>query len=107
MSRRFLLQQIHNFLLTFILFPYRKLFTAVATVGVGIQAMFFSDYDIEGFEGQEHIFTNIQKDTRKWVDQNVYGIDTNALPDSSTTNQAAPSNGNETVNRQLSKSNKS
>lgn len=41
--------------------------------------MFFSDYNIEGFEGQEHIFTNLQKDTQQWVDQNIYGIDVDAL----------------------------
>jgi hypothetical protein len=52
-----------------------KLFTAVATVGVGIQAMFFSEYNIDGFEGKDHIFTDVQKDARNWIDQNIYGID--------------------------------
>ena len=37
--------------------------------------MFFSDYDIQGFEGQEHVFTHVQKDARQWVDRIVYGID--------------------------------
>ena len=36
--------------------------------------MFFSDYDIDGFEGQDHVFTQLQKDTRQWIDQNIYGI---------------------------------
>jgi hypothetical protein len=49
--------------------------TAFATAGVGIQAMFFSDYDIQGYEGQDHIFSHIQKDTRTWIDRNIYGID--------------------------------
>jgi diacylglycerol kinase len=52
-----------------------KLFTAVAPVGVGIQAMFFSEYDIDGFERKDHIFTDVQKDARNWIDQNIYGID--------------------------------
>jgi hypothetical protein len=59
--------------------------TAVATVGVGIQAMFFSDYHVDGFEGKDHVFTNIQKDTRMWIDKNIYGID-----DSTTTSTNPP-----------------
>ena len=54
------------------------MFTAFATAGVGIQAMFFSDYDIQGFEGQEHVFTHVQKDAGQWVDRIIYGIDINA-----------------------------
>lgn len=65
---------------------FRKLFTAVATVGVGVQAMFFSDYDIDGFEGQDHIFTGLQKDTRNWIDQNIYGIDTSSVAKSGNSN---------------------
>ncbi len=54
----------------------RKLLTAVATVGVGIQSIFFSNYDhVEGFEGKEHIFSHLQADMRDWIDRNVYNID--------------------------------
>ena len=52
--------------------------TAVATVGVGVQAMFFSDYHIDGFEGQDHVFTDVQRDARHWIDRNIYGIDVDA-----------------------------
>jgi hypothetical protein len=85
------------FLFSFPLFC-RKLFTAVATFGVGVQAMFFSSYDIEGFEGQEHIFTHLQKDTRHWMDQNIYGINPSAaMPQPSNNIQATPDNGSETI----------
>jgi hypothetical protein len=36
----------------------------VATVGVGFQALFFSDYNIGGFEGTDHILKDVQKDAR-------------------------------------------
>eukprot|EP00980_Cylindrotheca_fusiformis_P026301 scaffold15772_cov162-Cylindrotheca_fusiformis.AAC.3 len=52
-----------------------KVVTAFATVGVGIQGLFFSDYDIQGHEGEEHVFSNVQRDTRKWIDRNIYRID--------------------------------
>jgi hypothetical protein len=61
----------------------RKVFTAFATAGAGIQAMFFSDYDIQGFEGQEHIFSHVQRDMRDFVDRNIYGIE---LPQKSKNN---------------------
>ncbi|KAG7356687.1 hypothetical protein IV203_001373 [Nitzschia inconspicua] len=62
-----------------------KLFTAIATVGVGVQAIFLSDYNIEGYQGKEHIFTNLQQDTRRWIDHNIYGIDTSTIQQKSTT----------------------
>jgi len=53
----------------------RKVFTGVACVGAGIQGVFFTTYDIEGFEGKEHVFSDIQRFMRKWVDRSIYGID--------------------------------
>jgi hypothetical protein len=61
---------------------FRKVVAYVAAAGAGIHAMFFSDYDIQGFENQEHVFSNVQKDTRHWIDRNIYGIEqTKSKPD--------------------------
>jgi hypothetical protein len=65
----------------------RKVFTAFATAGAGIQAMFFSDYDIQGFEGQEHIFSHVQRDMRDFVDRNIYGIELPNKSKSHTNNE--------------------
>jgi hypothetical protein len=54
---------------------YRKVVTYIAAAGAGIQAMFFSDYDVQGFENQEHIFSNAQTDMRNWIDRTIYGLD--------------------------------
>jgi hypothetical protein len=53
----------------------RKVVTYIAAAGAGIQAMFFSDYDVQGFENQEHIFSNAQTDMRNWIDRTIYGLD--------------------------------
>mmetsp|Transcript_20995 Transcript_20995/g.45749 ORF Transcript_20995/g.45749 Transcript_20995/m.45749 type:complete len:93 (+) Transcript_20995:119-397(+) len=57
-----------------------KFITAVACTAAGIQATFFSTYDdVPGFEGKEHVFSNVQRDTRDFIDKNVYGIDVDAI----------------------------
>lgn len=57
-----------------------KFITGVACVGVGLNSVFFSKFEeIEGFEGKDHIFTNIQKDGREFIDRNIYGIDTSTI----------------------------
>lgn len=57
-----------------------KFITAVACTGAGLQSVFFSKFEeIEGFEGKDHIFTNVQKDAREFIDRNVYGIDTDKI----------------------------
>jgi len=57
-----------------------KFITVVACTGAGLQSVFFSKYEeIEGFEGKDHIFTNVQKDARDFLDRNVYGIDTDKI----------------------------
>ena len=55
-------------------FAFRKVAAYVGAAGVGIQSIFFSKYDIPGFEGQEHIFSNARSELVKWVDRNIYGI---------------------------------
>jgi hypothetical protein len=59
---------------------FRKVFTAFATAGVAIQAIFFSDYHVEGFEDKEHVFSHVQRDAREWVDRTIYGIDLKPKP---------------------------
>jgi hypothetical protein len=57
-------------------FSFRKFVTGVACTFVGVQSIFFSNYEtVEGFEGKEHIFTHVQKDARDFVDRQIYGID--------------------------------
>ena len=53
----------------------RKVATYVSTAAVGIQAIFFSSYDVQGFEHREHIFSNAQSKMRDWIDGTIYGID--------------------------------
>lgn len=79
-------------------FLNRKFITAAACTGVGIQAMFFSTYELEGFEGKEHIFTHLQKNAREFVDTTIYGIDPKTIRKAHQAKQAAnamaASNGN-------------
>lgn len=57
-----------------------KFLTGVLCTGAGVHSVFFSSYDhVEGFEGKEHIFTNVQRDAREFVDRTLYGIDTEAI----------------------------
>mmetsp|Transcript_3089 Transcript_3089/g.6442 ORF Transcript_3089/g.6442 Transcript_3089/m.6442 type:complete len:87 (+) Transcript_3089:185-445(+) len=61
-----------------------RFITGVACVGVGLQSIFFSKYEeVEGFEGKEHIFTNVQKDARDFIDRNIYGIDPSMIREAS------------------------
>lgn len=47
---------------------------------VGFQSIFYSNYDnVHGFEGKPHIYSDIQKVYRVFIDKTVYGIDTNTL----------------------------
>jgi hypothetical protein len=65
---------------------FRKFITAVACTGAGLQSVFFSRYEeIEGFEGKDHIFTNVQKDARDFLDRNIYGIDTDKIRETTMT----------------------
>eukprot|EP00934_Nitzschia_sp_Nitz4_P007668 Nitzschia sp. Nitz4//scaffold34_size148208//81741//84340//NITZ4_002985-RA/size148208-processed-gene-0.49-mRNA-1//-1//CDS//3329548810//7658//frame0 len=52
-----------------------KIFTGVACVGAAVQGVFFAEYEVEGFEGQDHVFSGIQREARVFVDRNIYGID--------------------------------
>lgn len=74
---------------------HRKVFTGFATVGVGINAVFFSDYEIQGYENQPHVFTNIQKDAREWIDRTIFQIDTTSTNNKSTN---TPKNSNSSSN---------
>jgi hypothetical protein len=67
--------QISLWLVLFLTEIHRKVIAYVAATGAGIQAMFFSDYDVQGFENQEHIFSNTQTDMRNWIDRTIYGLD--------------------------------
>jgi hypothetical protein len=51
----------------------RKLLTGVVTVGAFVQGVFFAEYNIEGMEGKDHVFTQIRSDARQWIDTNIYG----------------------------------
>mmetsp|Transcript_20205 Transcript_20205/g.55784 ORF Transcript_20205/g.55784 Transcript_20205/m.55784 type:complete len:89 (+) Transcript_20205:32-298(+) len=51
----------------------------LATFG-GVQAVFFTEYEVPGFEGQRHVFSGIQDTTRQYIDKYMYGIETAAPP---------------------------
>lgn len=76
----------------------RKVFTGFATVGVGINAVFFSDYEIQGYENQPHVFTNIQKEAREWIDRTIFQIDTTSTNKSTNTSKNSNSNNNNSNN---------
>jgi hypothetical protein len=82
------------------------LFTAVATVGVGIQAMFFSSYEIDGFEGKDHIFTSIQKDTSRWIDHHIYGIDPGSIQETLTSKDDEKDSTTTSMRQNLGRSNR-
>lgn len=77
---------------------HRKVFTGFATVGVGINAVFFSDYEIQGYENQPHVFTNIQKEAREWIDRTIFQIDTTSTNKSTNTSTNSNSNNNNSNN---------
>ncbi len=56
----------------------RKVLTTVSCIGIAIQGVFFTDYEIEGMEGREHVFSGVQRDARTFIDRNVYGIDSSS-----------------------------
>ena len=57
---------------------FSKLFTTFSCIGIAIQGVFFTEYNVEGYEGQDHVFTGVQKAARSFVDRNIYGIDTSS-----------------------------
>lgn len=84
-----------SFGFSFVFLFCRKVFTAFATAGVGIQSVFFSNFDeIQGFEGKEHIFTHVQRDMRDWVDKTIYGIDISSNESTTTTTTTNDANTN-------------
>jgi hypothetical protein len=53
----------------------RRLAAIVCSVGVGIQAVLFSDYNIPTREPNEkHVFTDIQATYRSYIDRYVFGV---------------------------------
>ena len=63
----------------------RKLLTGVASAGALIQGVFFAEYNIEGMEGKDHVFTHIRSETRQWIDSTIYGY--NKDTDNTTTDK--------------------
>ena len=61
-----------------LLYFLRKLFTGVASAGALIQGVFFAEYNIEGMEGKDHVFTHIRSDARQWIDSTIYGYNKHA-----------------------------
>ena len=57
----------------------RKLFTTFSCIGIAIQGVFFTNYNVEGYEGQEHVFSGVQRAARSFVDQTIYGIDSSSI----------------------------
>eukprot|EP00529_Nitzschia_sp_RCC80_P034263 CAMPEP_0113452686 /NCGR_PEP_ID=MMETSP0014_2-20120614/6973_1 /TAXON_ID=2857 /ORGANISM="Nitzschia sp." /LENGTH=106 /DNA_ID=CAMNT_0000344063 /DNA_START=13 /DNA_END=333 /DNA_ORIENTATION=+ /assembly_acc=CAM_ASM_000159 len=62
-----------------------KLLTGVASAGALVQGVFFAEYNIEGMEGKDHVFTHIRSETRQWIDSTIYGYNKN--PDDNTTDK--------------------
>lgn len=58
----------------------RKVVTAISCVGITIQGVFFAEYNIDGFEGQDHVFSAVQREARAFVDRTIYGIDSSSSP---------------------------
>ena len=56
-------------------FRCRRVFTGVACTGVALQAVFFTEYELEGYDG-DHVFTGVQRETRILIDKIFYGINT-------------------------------
>jgi hypothetical protein len=54
---------------------------------VAIQGVFFAEYNVNGFEDQEHIFSGIRREAKVTWDRTLYGIDTSLPP---PTQQQAP-----------------
>lgn len=49
----------------------------MACVAVGIQGIFFSEYNVEGFEGKEHVFSGVQRSANEFIDRTLFGIEAN------------------------------
>ncbi len=54
------------------------LVSIVVSVGVGYYFVFHHDYTSLVGEGREHCLTEVQRDYRKFLDRNVWGIDRSA-----------------------------
>ena len=65
----------------------RRVLTTVSCVGVAIQGVFFAEYNVNGFENQDHVFSGIRREAKVAWDRQVYGIDTSSAPQ---TQQQAP-----------------
>ena len=55
--------------------------TGIASAGCLVQGVFFAEYNIEGMEGKDHVFTNVRSEARKWIDENIYGYNPNTGTD--------------------------
>ena len=69
----------------------RKLATYVITGATLWQLVFYEEYHIPGYEGK-HVFTDIQKAYRGWVDQKIWGRQ--ALPPPQPPSEAENKRGN-------------
>ena len=71
------------------MFLKRRLAAIFGSIGIGIQGILFTDYDIPGQEqNKKHIFTDIQSSFRTWRNQYYY------IPSSSSDTATAINNNN-------------
>jgi hypothetical protein len=45
---------------------------------VAIHGVFFAEYNVNGFENQDHIFSGIRREAKVSWDRQLYGIDTSS-----------------------------
>jgi hypothetical protein len=65
----------------------RKVAALVGTVGVGVQALLFIDYDLPLLADEPHVLVPVQTYFREWMRRNVYGVPTTTT--SRSANEAA------------------
>jgi len=57
-----------------------KVLTWTACAGAGMISVFFSEFgEIEGFEGKDHIFTDVRRHARDFIDRSIYGFDPESI----------------------------
>jgi hypothetical protein len=65
----------------------RKVAALVGTVGVGVQALLFIEYDNNLLADEPHVLVPIQTYFREWMRRNVYG--TGATTTTTTTSRSS------------------
>jgi hypothetical protein len=66
----------------------RKVAALVGTVGVGVQALLFIDYDLPLLADEPHVLVPVQTYFREWMRRNVYGVATTTSRSATTTTGA-------------------